>query len=91
MWLIFEHVAFYNQGASRIEMHLQARRALTLRWSGGERALARGERIHTENFYKYKPDAFAALLRAAGWLRVQHWTDPQQWFGVFLAAACRTA
>lgn len=81
----FDHVAFFDAAASRIEMHLQARRDLTLRWRGGERRLARGERIHTENSYKYTPQAFEALLRQAGFTRVQHWGDPQGWFAVFLA------
>ena len=83
----FAHVAFFDPQLSRIEMHLQARRALSLRWPGGARALAAGERIHTENSYKYTLDGFAALLRDAGFGQVRHWTDPQQWFGVFWAAA----
>ncbi len=81
----FEHVAFFDVTASRIEMHLQARRALTLHWPGGERSLAAGERIHTESSYKYTLDSFAALLRDAGFGQVRHWADAQQWFGVFLA------
>jgi len=36
----FAHVALFNEADSRIEMHLQARRAVTLRWPGGERRLA---------------------------------------------------
>lgn len=83
----FDHVAFYDAAAGRIEMHLQARRELTLRWPGGQRRLAAGERIHTENSYKYTLDGFAALLRDAGFERVHHWTDPRQWFAVFHAAA----
>ena len=83
----FDHVAFFDEAHGRIEMHLQARRSLTLRWPGGERALSTGERIHTENSYKYAPDGFAALLRDAGFARIRHWTDPQSWFAVFWAAA----
>jgi dimethylhistidine N-methyltransferase len=82
----FDHVAFYDPAQRRIEMHLQARRELTLRWPHGERRLAAGERIHTENSYKYSVDAFASLLRQAGYSEVRHWTDPQAWFAVFWAA-----
>ena len=81
------HLACFNEAQSRIEMHLQARRPLTVRWPGHERRFAEGERIHTENSYKWTPAAFEALLCAAGWRDVQVWTDAQRWFGVFLARA----
>src|SRR5262245_16663755 len=83
----FEHVALFNEVESRIEMHLQARRALSLRWPDGGRALAAGERIHTENSYKYTVEGFDRLLREAGFTRTSHWTDEAQWFAVFLASA----
>ncbi|MCW5657963.1 MAG: L-histidine N(alpha)-methyltransferase [Burkholderiaceae bacterium] len=82
----FAHVALFNEAESRIEMHLQARRALTLRWPGGERRLAEGERIHTENSYKYTVEGFDRLLRQAGYARTACWTDERRWFAVFLAS-----
>ena len=82
----FAHVAFFNELESRIEMHLQARRALTLHWPGGQRTLATGERIHTENSYKYSVEGFERLLRDAGFARTTHWTDERGWFAVFLAS-----
>lgn len=81
----WQHVACFNEVASRIEMHLQARQELTVRWPGGERRFARGERIHTENSYKYRPDHFQALLAAAGFAQVQAWTDERGWFAVYWA------
>jgi L-histidine N-alpha-methyltransferase len=81
----WQHVAFFDEAASRIEMHLQARQALTVRWPGGERRFEAGERIHTEHSYKWTPEAFTALLHDAGWGSVQHWTDERGWFSVFLA------
>ncbi|MFZ4759039.1 MAG: L-histidine N(alpha)-methyltransferase [Burkholderiaceae bacterium] len=83
-WL---HVALFDARASRIDMFLQARHAVTVRWAGVERVFAAGERIHTEHSYKWRPDDFAALLRDAGFSGVRSWTDPQGWFGVFLARA----
>ncbi len=83
----WQHVAWFNAEASRIEMHLRARQALHVRWAGGERHFAAGEGLHTENSCKWTPDGFAALLRDAGCHSVQHWQDRQGWFGVFLAAA----
>lgn len=82
----WRHVALFNTADSRIEMHLEARAATTVRWPGAERHFAAGERIHTENSCKWAPASFAALLRDAGFTRLQHWTDAQGWFGVWLAA-----
>jgi L-histidine Nalpha-methyltransferase len=82
----WQHVALFNSTASRIEMHLQARQALTVRWPGGERHFAAGERLHTENSYKWQPADFRALLHDAGFRQVQAYTDERGWFSVFLAA-----
>ena len=81
----WRHLARFNTTESRVEMHLAARATTTVRWPGGERRFAAGESIHTENAYKWTPAGFAALLREAGFCDVQHWTDPQAWFGVYLA------
>ncbi len=81
----WRHVALFDAAQSRIEMHLEARRALTVRWPGDERSFAAGERMHTENSYKWLAADFHALLRDAGFSTVQRWTDTQGWFGVFLA------
>lgn len=82
----WRHVARFNTAQSRIEMHLAARATTTVRWPSGERVFDAGEHIHTENSYKWTTEGFAALLRDAGFARVQHWCDPQRWFGVFLAS-----
>ena len=82
----WHHVARFDLAASRIEMHLEARRALAVRWPGGERNFAAGERIHTEDSYKWTRDGFEALLREAGFGRIQTWTDQAGWFAVMLGA-----
>jgi uncharacterized SAM-dependent methyltransferase len=81
----WRHLAVYDTAESRIEMHLQARRSLSVRWRGGQRDFAAGERLHTENSYKWQPPAFEALLASAGYGQVRHWTDEQGWFGMSLA------
>jgi L-histidine Nalpha-methyltransferase len=83
----WRHAALFNTAESRIEMHLEASRTLTVRWPGGQRLFAAGEGIHTENSYKWAPAGFEALLRDAGWRHVRRWSDDQGWFGVFLAFA----
>lgn len=83
----WKHVALFNERLSRIEMHLQARVAVTVKWSNGSRTFKSGERIHTENSYKYQPHDFEIMLESAGFSDVKMWTDQQQWFGVFYAKA----
>lgn len=81
----WQHRAFFNETASRIEMHLQATRVLTVRWPGGERRFAAGERIHTENSYKYRLGDFQSLLAAAGYTHIDAWTDERGWFAMYWA------
>ena len=82
----WRHVAFFDEAKSRVEMHLEAREALTVCWPGGARRFAAGERIHTENSFKYTVEGFDALLRRAGYTSTRCWTDERQWFAVFAAS-----
>ena len=67
-------------------MHLEAKRDVEVRWRGDERAFKQGERLHTENSYKYALPDFKALLAQAGFNRVQSWTDANDWFALCHAA-----
>jgi dimethylhistidine N-methyltransferase len=81
----WRHRAFFNDEASRIEMHLEALADCRVSWPGGGRSFARGERIHTENSYKYDIEGFARLLHAAGFHHSVAWTDERRWYAVVLA------
>lgn len=83
----WKHVGLYDEAASRIEMHLEARRDVEVHWPGAQRVFRAGERIHTENSCKYTVAGFAALLQEAGFAQPEHWTDERGWFGVFWAPA----
>lgn len=83
----WRHQAFFNAAASRIEMHLEAQAPQRVRWPGGGRDFAAGERIHTENSYKHPLPAFAALLREAGFASSQSWTDARGWYAMVHARA----
>ncbi len=85
----WKHIAFFNPEHSRIEMHLEARCALTVRWPGGERRFERGERIHTEDSYKYTRQSFVSLLERAGFATNHVWTDADNWFAVIHARVIR--
>jgi L-histidine Nalpha-methyltransferase len=80
----FRHEARWNAAESRIEMHLVARDAQTAYIAGQAFSFRAGESIHTENSYKYTPQAFAALAARAGWRTKASFFDAQNWFGLFL-------
>lgn len=82
----WRHVALFNAQESRIEMHLEAIADANVHWSGHQRRFSTGERIHTENSYKYTLASITTLLKQAGFSQVQHWTDARGWFGVFWAS-----
>jgi len=83
----WRHVSFFNTAQSRIEMYLEARHAVTVQWQGGERRFQKGERIHTENSYKYTPEDFVQLLQQAGFKVTRTWNDANDWFLVCHARA----
>lgn len=80
--LQWQHRAFFNPSESRIEMHLEALANTQVRWPGGGRRFERGERIHTENSYKYPLKVFTGMLARAGFSQAQAWTDERGWFAV---------
>jgi dimethylhistidine N-methyltransferase len=83
----WRHCGYYNESQGRVEMHLEAREALTVSWHGATRDFAAGERIHTENSYKYRQSAAVGLLEQSGFQAVKVWTDPAGWFAVIHARA----
>ena len=85
--LAFRHEARWNAVACRIEMHLVARHAQTVRAAGRVFRFAAGESIHTESSHKYRPEHLRALAEAAGWQAKVQWTDPDALFSVWLLEA----
>jgi len=81
----WRHVALFNRAEARVEMHLEARRPVTVRWPGAERSFVAGERIHTENSYKYTLPRLTRLLRGAGYTTVRLHTDSADRFALALA------
>ena len=52
---------------------------------GAARRFTQGERIHTENSYKYSPEQFRSFLIEAGFTEPQLWQDERKDFNVFYA------
>lgn len=82
----YRHCGLYNEVAGRIEMHLESMHEQTVHLGQNlMRTYGKGERIHTENSYKYAAGEFDALLREAGFSRIAHWSDAAEQFNVFFA------
>jgi L-histidine N-alpha-methyltransferase len=83
----YRHVARWNSGEERIEMWLRADRRQRV-WIGAldmTVEFAAGEEMLTEVSCKFRPDAVAAELAAAGLRRTRWWTDDAGDFGLSLA------
>ena len=78
----FQHRAFYNRGAGRIEMHLVSERQQRVNIVDNEYEFDRGETIHTENSYKYTLDEFQALAQRANFKLLKSWCDPDKLFSI---------
>jgi len=85
----FAHRAIWNRVESRIEMHLESliEQRVKLAALDLEAVFAAGERIHTENSYKYAPGQAESMLATAGFDPESTWTDERGWFAVCLARA----
>jgi uncharacterized SAM-dependent methyltransferase len=83
----FEHVALWNRRKSRIEMHLESvyEQTVWVQDLGRGFHFEKGERIHTENSYKFNAASIARLLRRSGFKLEKRWTDAQGWFCEALA------
>jgi len=84
----FEHQAFYNADAGRIEMHLVSKRKQELRINGHRFSLDAGESLHTENSYKYLPEEFISLASSSGFQEIKHWVDSDGLFAIYLFESC---
>jgi len=87
----FRHEAVWNPAASRMEMYLVSLRDQQVRIPAIEREIdfREGERIHTENSYKFTASTVEELLTSAGFRRERTWRDRDDLFAVHLA--CREA
>ena len=79
---LFEHQAYFNDDAGRIEMHLMSRIDQTISVAGAQVDFTAGETLHTESSYKYSIKEFQALAEASGFVADEVWTDEQQLFSV---------
>jgi len=78
----FRHRAFFNDAASRIEMHLEAISPQHVVVGGESITFAAGETVRTECSYKYDRARLDGVVSAGGFRVSELFTDAQQWFWV---------
>ncbi|MFL5519682.1 MAG: L-histidine N(alpha)-methyltransferase, partial [Gemmatimonadales bacterium] len=84
----FRHHAFFNETASRVEMHLVSLEAQVVHVAGERVAFEAGESIWTESSYKYDRETLGMLVTSAGFRITRLWTDAAERFWVaYLDAA----
>jgi dimethylhistidine N-methyltransferase len=82
----FAHRALWNAAESRMEMHLESVRDQIVMVGDHGFRFAAGETIHTENSYKYRPEAFEAIARRAGWSVMRRWVSADPTFAIYILA-----
>jgi L-histidine Nalpha-methyltransferase len=89
----FEHVAFFDEANSWIEMRLRAKGAQRVRIDGADLEIkfADGEEIRTEVSAKFTREAVERELREAGLRLDEFFTDGSQLFGLAFARAAPLA
>jgi len=82
----FEHVALYNFGRGRIEMHLRSRMAQDVPVIKIEQIMSfrKDETIHTESSYKYTEDEIRELGCRVNLVLQRTWFDARRYFLVAL-------
>src|SRR5262249_46469239 len=83
----FQHIAQWNRRCSRMEIYLESvvDQAVFIPGLDLDVKFKAGERIHTENSYKYTDAMIESILRESGFTLEQTWCDRKKWFGVHLA------
>lgn len=80
----FEHDAAYNAQAGKIEIFIRSTTDQIVTVAGRRFCFAHGERIHTEDSWKYSVPEFQHLAARAGYAPARCWTDASGLFSVHL-------
>jgi uncharacterized SAM-dependent methyltransferase len=85
----FRHVALWNPAQGRMEMYLEStrRQEVTISALGLNVSFRAGERIHTENSYKYTLPGIQTAIHESGFTLERTWMDAHEWFAVHLVRA----
>lgn len=83
----FEHIAFFNSGYNRIEMHLKARKDMEIKTAkkGYTISIGKDETIHTEYSHKFTYEKIRELCEWGGFEQYSVCHDKKGWFSVVYA------
>lgn len=83
---LFEHNAIYNEEQSRIEMYLVIKSDSEFKIPDLDKKIKfiKGERIHTENSYKFTPDKISELAVKSGLQITNCFTDSNKYFSIYI-------
>ncbi len=83
----FRHIAQWNRRCSRMEIYLESvvEQSVFIPGIDLDVKFKAGERIHTENSYKYTDAMIESILNESGFTLEHTWCDRKKWFGVHLA------
>lgn len=79
----FDHVARYNEQQGCVQMFLESQMEQTVQLAGQDFNFKSGERVHTENSFKYGKDEFLEMASRAGFRSSKTWQDDNGWFSIF--------
>ncbi len=82
----FDHLAFFNREKSRIEMHLVATEDMIINSSQipDSIRIRKGEKIHTENSYKFTYSQIKKQAENAGLSLLKTYSDDKGWFSLLV-------
>src|SRR3989440_6414660 len=78
----FRHRVIYNEERARVEVYIESLREqrVSIRKLGMEIHFSEGERIHTENSYKYDLEGLSQMATETGYERARTWMDERGQF-----------
>lgn len=78
----FRHHVTYNEEVGRIETYIESLRSQTVRLGkfAMDVSFTDGERVHTENSYKYDLEGLSRLAAETGFRRARTWLDEREQF-----------
>ena len=79
----FSHLAAYDEELGCVQMHLVSEFEQKIKVLNTEIEISKGEKIHTEDSYKYSPSEIESLALEAGFNKSASWFDKKRYFGLF--------
>ena len=82
----FNHEAFYVSEKRRVEMHLVSEISQMVTVGDDTFSFSQGEKIHTENSYKFTEDSLEELIDDTGFELKEFFTDRDSYFALAVAS-----